>query len=454
MSNISAWKRKILNTLIRHYFNSASESSALDAAEERTCLRIRSSIFFPDIETINPEDEEAVQRKIAYFEAAQILERRKVVQLRWEKRNEEAILKTITCENFEKLFKEAGKPFPREEAERTRAMLREKVQVLKSAFKNLKGDRSQAEKVITLLDFLSQHFGLKEIGQGMDKRVMENLVKLLEFHFNPSGTEKITSRALSILLYQDSKHLEDLPAFCHHLFARLQKNISVPDITFMQRSFPETLISGKIIIEFKNNQMPLINDKGNILGFPLETAEKIAFIQPVLSENKNIYSGGLKNRLLRFFLRRKNKNGKTALIIENKETFYALGTPQKLNVNKHLQYDCFLYAGGYPNRAVVSLLKKLASSDFLLYYAGDMDPDGILIFQHIRDFTGKPIIPVKMDVATFNKYLPWARNLSKAMLQQMERVREDTRAIPGFADLIQRIEETGQGVEQEIVDYR
>ena len=59
-----------------------------------------------------------------------------------------------------------------------------------------------------------------------------------------------------------------------------------------------------------------------------------------------------------------------------------------------------------------------------------------------------------MDAATFDKYLLWARNLSKVMLQQMERVREDTRAIPGLADLIRRIEETGQGVKQKIADYR
>jgi len=443
---MNLWKKKIIEALISHYFSSAS-----DTKEERNCLRIRSSLFFPDFDSAHPDEKEA------YLEAAEALERKKVVQLRWEKHSKGEQLKTISCENFEKLFKEAGKPFPRDEAEKTRTMLREKVYKLKKLFVNLKGDTSQAEKVITLLEFLSQHFGLREIGQGLDQKVMEDLVKLLEFHFNPSGLDNITSRALSILLYQDSKHLENLPAFCHHLFTRLQKNISVPDITFIERSFPETLISGKIIIEYKNNQTPLINDKGNIFGLPLETAEKIAFIESISANNKK--SSLNQSWLTRLFRKCKllfahNKKEKTALIIENKETFYALGTPQKHNSNKHLQYDCFLYAGGYPNRAVVTLIKILAASDFTLYYAGDMDPDGILIFQHVRDFAGKPIIPVKMDVATFEKYRPWARNLSKAMLQQMERVREDTRAISGMADLIKRIEETGQGVEQEIVDYR
>jgi hypothetical protein len=442
---MNPWKKKIIKTLIKHYLTSASN------AEDRAFIRIRSSILFPNFDSAHPDE------KKLYLEAAEKLEQRKLVKLRWEKNAKGERLRTINCKNFERLFRIAGRPFPRAEIEKTKAMLGEKVQELKKSLAAMKGDKEQAEKVITLLEFLSMHFGLREIKQGLDHKVMEDLVKLLEFHFNPSGLEKITSRALSILLYQDSKHLEDLPAFCHHLFSRLQKTIAVPDITFMQRSFPETLISGKITIEYKNYQAPLINENGHILGFPLETVEKIAFVDTAYTNKKS--SSGFQRRFTRLFRKWKKHKEKTALIIENKETFYALATPQKNNANKHLYYDCFLYAGGYPNRAAVALIKILAASDFTLYYAGDMDPDGILILQHIsdiiaRDFTRKPITPVKMDVATFEKYLPWARNLSKGMLQQMERVREDTKAIPGLADLIQRIEETGQGVEQEIVDYR
>jgi hypothetical protein len=40
------------------------------------------------------------------------------------------------------------------------------------------------------------------------------------------------------------------------------------------------------------------------------------------------------------------------------------------------------------------------------------------------------------------------------MLRQLEKIREETRIIPGIADLLRRIEETSLGVEQEIVDYR
>jgi len=421
----AGWKRKITGAFMSRYF-----ASARDSGETRGFLRLRTATIFPGFDSAPPEEKEA------YLAAAMALERKKVARLRWEEKGRGGgggrRLKTISCDSFERLFRAAGQPFPRTEAERTRAMLASKLSSLKEALAGLEGEREEAEKVVALLEFLSERFGLREIGQGLNRKIMEDLVLLLEFHFKPAQLEKITPRALSILLYQDSKHLEALPAFCSQFFARLQKDIPVPDIAFMLRSYPETLISGKISIRYKEPQAPLVNARGHILGMPLQTAEKVSAIRPA----------------------RLWPRSRTALIVENKETFYALGSPQKHGAARHLRYDCYLYAGGYPNRAVAALVKTLASSGFALHYAGDMDPDGILILQSLCDFAGRPVAPVKMSAAAFDKYRPWARTLTKAMIGQMERVREDTKALPGISGLIARIEETGLGVEQEIVDYR
>jgi hypothetical protein len=204
------------------------------------------------------------------------------------------------------------------------------------------------------------------------------------------------------------------------------------DFSSLERSYPESLISGKIIIEFKNSKTPMINAEGHILGFPLESAEEIIAIQPV-SEKKE----------------------KNVLTIENKETFYALGTPQKHIVNENFSnYDCFLYTGGYPNRSAASLIRILASCGFSFYHAGDLDPDGILILQNIQKKKEKPVTPVRMDSATFDQYQAWGRSLTKPMLLQIEKIREETRAIPRLAALLRRIEETGLGIEQEIIDWR
>jgi hypothetical protein len=244
--------------------------------------------------------------------------------------------------------------------------------------------------------------------------------------------EKVTTRALSILLYQDSKRLENLPAFYSPLLSRIQKSIPVPDISFMGRSYPETMISGKIMFEYKDSDTPLVNAKGLILNLPLESTETFEVIK-LISE----------------------KQEKTVLTIENKETFYALGSPQKSSAKEYLsQFDCFLYVGGYPNRAASTLLKLLAASDFTFHHAGDLDPDGVLILQHVRDISGKPVIPVRMDADTFNQYRSWGRQLTPPMLRHAEKIREDTKEIPGITELLQRIDETGMGIEQEIIDYR
>ena len=176
----------------------------------------------------------------------------------------------------------------------------------------------------------------------------------------------------------------------------------------------------------------MINANGCILGLPLESAEEIEAIK-LLSEKKE----------------------KTVLTIENKETFYALGNIQKSGSSGNLSYyDCFLYIGGYSNRAAAVVIKILAASGFSFHHAGDLDPDGILILQHVQELAEGPVSPVRMDAATFDQYHAWARPLTKPMLAQIKKIREKTRAIPGLDDLLQRIEKTGLGVEQEIIDYR
>ena len=409
---MTSWEKKILDAFISHYFASVRETT-----EDHRTLRIRSSVFFPDFDSAHPNEKES------YLEAAESLERKGIVQLRWEKRDKGERLKTLTCENFEKLFEEAGRRFPQTEAEEIRDMLCEKITTLKKT--------QVSGKIIALLEFFSTSFGSREIGHGIDQQTMEEFVRLLEFLSEPARHEKITTRALSILLYRDSKRLENLLALCTPLLYRAQKNIPVPDLAVLERSYPETMISGKLIFEFKNPNPPLVNAEGLALGFPLETAEAIESIQAIPA-----------------------KNEKAVLTIENKETFHALGSPQKYTSENLSRYDCFLYTGGYPNRAAGALIKALASSDFSFYHGGDLDPDGVLILQHVQDIAGRPVTPVRMDASTFDKYRPWARPLTKPMLRQIEKIREETRAISGLTELLQRIEETGLGVEQEIVDYR
>jgi hypothetical protein len=162
------------------------------------------------------------------------------------------------------------------------------------------------------------------------------------------------------------------------------------------------------------------------------------------------------------------KDQPAVLTVENKETFYALAVSDPRETSPEAppelphdpgqgglsRFDSFLYVGGYLNYAAAGMIKILAASGFCIYHAGDLDPDGILILQNIMDIAGKPVIPVGMNAAVFDRYLPWARPLTKTILDQLKKIREGTKAIPGLAELIRRLEETRRGVEQEIIDYQ
>jgi len=423
------WERKIIEEFIGHYFDSAQETE-----ENRSALRVRSSLLFSDFDASRPDEKES------YLEAAESLQRKGIINLNWEKRGKGERLKTLSCENFEKLFKEAGRPYPKTEAEKIRSMLGEKVHAIResepkpvtlsSAMTNK--EALQKEKITAFLEFLSLYFGPREIGQGIDKHIMEDFIRLMEFCSAHLKQEKLTTRALSIMIYRDSKRLETILTICSPFLTRIQKIVPIPDLASLERSYPETMIAGKIIIQFKNQKPPLVNAGGHIIGLPLESAETIETIQ-LVSEKKE----------------------KTVLTIENKETFYAIGSPQKHSDGKNLfHYDCFLYIGGYSNRATAAMIKKLAMSNFTFYHAGDLDPDGVLILQNIQELAGRPVTPLRMDAATFDHYKAWARTLTKPMLRQIEKIREETKSNPELAGLLQRIEETGLGVEQEIIDYR
>ncbi|MCL2834860.1 MAG: DUF2399 domain-containing protein [Treponema sp.] len=431
---MTGWEKKITDALIDHYYSSVPVNK-----DDRSVLRLRSSIFFPEFESVNSDE------KISYLEAAESLEKKGIVKLNWVKWNRGERIKTITCVNIEKLFEESGVPFPKLQAQKIRTLFGEKAKALIESAANtpVKPQTDNGRKSIALLEFFSLNFGPRDIGQGIDRRAAEELIRLLEFACEQDRFEKITARALSILLYRDSKRLENLLAICKPLLSKAAKYISIPDLSFLERSYPETMISGEIIINYKGGRTSLVNSGGHILGIPLENAEEIESIQPISDKKENI-----------------ELSGRTLLTIENKETFYALGSPHRHGDNSALsRFNCFLYIGGYSNRAAASLIKTLAGSGFTFYHAGDLDPDGILILQQILEIAntvrpGITVAPLRMDATAFDQYRQWARPLTGPMMAQLKKIDETTMAIPGVPELIQRIEETGLGVEQEIVDYR
>jgi len=384
-------------------------------------MRLRSVSIFPEFDRADPDEKES------YLEAAEILEQKGLLNLNWEKRGKGERLKTLNCADIGKLFEESGGRDPKTEAEEIRALFKNKAPALDGL--------PEPWDYKSLLNYFSEQFGPSEIGRGMDRRAAEDFVCLIDNFFGPAKLENMTTRALSVSLYKDSKRLEHLLDLFNPFLVRAKKQgIRTPDFSFLDRSYPETMISGKIIFEYENNGndsgQPLINANGFILGFPFSHIREMRTIRTIdAKENPKV------------------------LTIENKETFYALAEPHNHGKpdSELSRYDCFLYTGGYPNQAAAALIKLLAASGFCFYHAGDLDPDGILILQELIHIAGKPITPLRMDAATFDRYAARGKKLEASVMRRLSLIREET--IPGIAALIKKIEETGVGVEQEIIDY-
>jgi hypothetical protein len=189
------------------------------------------------------------------------------------------------------------------------------------------------------------------------------------------------------------------------------------------------MIAGKLQFIFKDREEPMINAAGTILGLPLSSIRRLTGIKPLSKISPRA----------------------AVLMIENKETFYALAERRGEIL---LQYDAFLYTAGHPNRAVAALVSVLAVSNFSFYHAGDLDVEGILILQELAAIAGKAVVPVCMDGKTFDEYRQFGRTLEKSMLRRAALINDAVRGLPGIADLIARIEQNRLGIEQEIIDYR
>jgi hypothetical protein len=418
------WEKKIISVFISRYEVSAPRDEA--AGKYRNSMRLRSVAVFPEFDHAAPDEKES------YLEAAEALERRGLVSLNWEKRGKGERLKTITCVNMEKIFEDSGTMDPRRKAESIRLLFRKKLAALDRGTAAAAGENISGEKTVAFLEYLAEQFSSREVKWDMDLKAADDFASLLDVFLAPERNRKMTTRALSVSLYNDSKRMENILDLFGPALSQAQKQgIPLPDFSFLERSFPEALISGRISLEYPDSNLPpLVNAAGLILGLPAESVREIRHVRTI--------AGG---------------EAPTVLTVENKETFYALGDPQNYKAGE-ARYDCFLYTGGYPNKAAAALIRTLAASGFRFFHAGDLDPDGILILQNIMDIAERPVSPLKMDGPTFDRYLPLARPLNKIMLRQALKIRKDTRAIPELSGLIRRIEETGRGVEQEIIDYR
>ncbi|MDR1948548.1 MAG: DUF2220 domain-containing protein [Spirochaetaceae bacterium] len=470
-SRLTVWERQIIDAFAARY-----PLSAAAAAKTLRPFRIRANRIFPGFGRASPDDRES------FLEAAESLEQRGLLSLVWAPHRIGEDLAALVCGDPEKLFEFAGLSSPKIIARDIRGLAR-LLAVAAGAYTeaaNVLPDRlpAAASEETNLFVFLAEKFTPRDAVLGIDAAAAIDLARLTGFLFErdeeiESGGESkragkkaapggglayapdsrpggdaapadgpprpwgITTRALSVALYGNSKRLETLISLFQPLLNRARRlGVAVPDFSFLDRSFPETFIAGKIALYFGEDApaqdsvpAPLVNAAGCILSLPLVTILKLHHIKPL--GEKTVLPASMPS----------------VLMIENKETFFALAESLP-------GYSCFLYTGGHPNRAVRSLVSLLTKSGFAFYHAGDLDPDGILILQELGEMAGREIRPLRMDRAVFDRYRDCGRKLEPSMLKRTALISEKTRSIPGMAELINRIEETGMGIEQEIINYQ
>ncbi len=403
----------ICRELARRYPTSAAASGGAP-------LRLPVARAFPILTRAKPDAKES------FLEASEYLEAEGLVTLTWKRFLEGDELVSITLTNPRALFARLGRVCPSDEAEAARDAAR---RVARESRPNCRALFSWLAESIRPSDTMTRSEGIRDA-----TRLSETVGDLARlFEEMPSHTRDgmlcgVTLRALSIRLFSDSKRIEALLRDAAPLLARARRaDVPVPDLGPLERTYPETLVSGPIAFGLDDGST-MTNPSGLPLGIPLLTAGCILGV-------------GLVQHAADRGVRR-------LLTIENLETFYALAADRYMALA-----DAFLYTGGHPNRAVQLVLAAFARSGFSLFHAGDLDPDGILILQELSDFAGSMILPLKMDASTFDEHAAHARELDSSSLSRTAIIRDDTRAIPGIEELLQRILSSGKGVEQEIIEY-
>ena len=358
-----------------------------------------------DWETRDPAITRSAEAFSIFLDSMEALERRGILRLGWHRRGKGEKLEWAELLDPAALYQFLDRPSPDALAltlRRTAEKLAARVDTRGGALFRLVA--VQPEPFIDLAG----------------ERELEDIDRILSLP--PEASVGVPIRALSLRLFGDSKRLERLLPLIRKIVALGKRQDLLANLPI--RAYPEVWIGGPLEIAFRNR--PPWNLGTAPVGLTLALLREIEGLR-ILSV-KNLDAPGM-GRILS---------------VENKETFYAL-------CSSNLGFDAYVYCAGRPNRAVRLALRLLAAQGYRIFHAGDMDADGIAILAELNGLCGA--LPFGMNVETFNRYLPYGRDLSGPLLRRVVQLPVETRSLPGIAELIERITASRRAVEQEIIDY-
>lgn len=142
----------------------------------------------------------------------------------------------------------------------------------------------------------------------------------------------------------------------------------------------------------------------------------------------------------------KQQNIHKVITIENKANYVSM---------PYEKGTLIIYSHGYFTPRERHILQQLyqilrtSSQSVLYYHSGDLDYGGIKIFQYTRDSIFPELQPFQMDLEQYETFLSRGYKMEPQTLEKLKTVNE-----PIFQPLIERILETGLGIEQEVFLYK
>lgn len=348
-------------------------------------------------ERIFPETVKSVENKNSFLAAAESLEERGVVSVQWQRYRKGDRITAIFLEKPAMLYSLLGKARPED-------LLGEMVAVL---------DHFDAKNPLSknIVQYIDDQLKEKR------KLLFQSITQFKDFltciELTPELTAQYTIRALSIHLYNDSKYLEKmLPVF--DKITKAATGIQISNYLAIERVYPETTICGTFNVEFSNGQRwSFINNTVTLPERTLNEIERIDFA----ADHQKILS------------------------IENKETFYVLSST--LN-----EFDACVYCSGHLNESDRILFQLLDRANGEIFHFGDLDPEGLLIFDEIDGLLNGRLQPFMMSETVYSRYLSYGYQLAPGALKRLDYMKNEK-----LMSLAEQIRQRGLGVEQEIIGF-
>lgn len=356
-------QKKLLHLLIDKY-----EGSKLSTGEN---LR-RVSIRIPFNKQTVPDyfNEVNFQRVEAINESCHRLEELKFVTINWRSKDQYIEAIELNIDKVDEIYSFLRRPKKSEQEEQLKLLLApysDRTDFI-GRFARDMIDRLNNHKSV------KRYFDLNNIKESQD--VMTALCELVK------QDKEILKRKFSVLVFKDSKRFEKIEG----------------KITSIIREFSEEEFSNEddILSEFNVITNPsYIYMKG--IGTFLSSRETIDLEK--LGTELVLNATAIEN------LKVVHLPAKRVLTIENLTTFY------EYEPNKEL----VIYLGGYHNRMRRRLLQTIYhfNPNLSFYHWGDIDLGGFQILNHLRQKTGIPFHPYKMDLDTLKHYQQDAQRINQ-----------------------------------------